>query len=399
MTSAPATRATRLPSLTGLRWIAALLVFAFHVGTMRIVAEPDVKAVLDKAFALGLSGVEFFFILSGFVLVWSYRDGEPGHTFLRRRFAKIYPNHLVTFVVALAVAFWFADPLAPWAAIGNLFLVQAWIPVDGYFYSVNTVSWSLSCELAFYLCLPLVLPWLRRARAGVLWALVVAVPLLILALWPAQLLVPEESRWWFTQVFPVTRSFEFWMGVAAAELLRRGRWRGPNLTAASLLFLATWVVVAQWIRAEFWAALLAVAYLLVITAAADADVRGRRTPWRSRPMVWLGEVSFAFYLVHVLVMTTVLRLTGDWGTGLRGWRGPLVVLGFLLLNLLLAAALHRWVEMPMMRRLGPPRRARPAAAAAPAPPVPAPRSAPAGPIEAPATPARSIEYAGRRDPG
>ncbi|SCL55285.1 acyltransferase family protein [Micromonospora chersina] len=394
MTSTPATRATRLPSLTGLRWIAALLVFAFHVATMRIVAEPGVKAVLDRAFALGLSGVEFFFVLSGFVLVWSYRDGEPRHTFLRRRLAKIYPNHLVTFVVALAVAFWFADPVAPWAAIGNLLLVQAWIPVDGYFYSVNNVSWSLSCELAFYLCLPLVLPWLRRARVGVLWAAVVAVPLLILALWPAQLLVPEESRWWFTQIFPVTRSVEFWMGAAAAELLRRGRWRGPNLAAASLLFVAVWVVAAQWIRAEFWAALLAVAYLLVITAAADADVRGRRTPWRARPMVWLGEVSFAFYLVHVLVMTTVLRLTGDWGTGLRGWWGPLAVLGLLLLNLLLAAALHHGVEMPLMRRLGPPRRARPAAAtAAPAPSVPAPRAAPA------AIPARSVEYAGRRDPG
>ncbi|MET8836476.1 acyltransferase [Micromonospora sp. NPDC004540] len=393
MTSAPATRAPRLPSLTGLRWIAALLVFAFHVGTMRIVAEPDVTAVLDKAFALGLSGVEFFFILSGFVLVWSYRDGEPRHTFLRRRLAKIYPNHLVTFAVALAVAFWFADPVAPWAAVGNLFLVQAWIPLDGYFYSVNNVSWSLSCELAFYLCLPLVLPWLRRARTGALWAVVVAVPLLILALWPAQFLVPEESRWWFTQVFPVTRSFEFWLGVAAAELLRRGRWRGPNLTVASLLFVATWAVAALWIRAEFWAALLAVAYLLVITAAADADVRGRRTPWRSRPMVWLGEVSFAFYLVHVLVMKTVLRLTGDWGTGLRGWWGPLVVLAFLLLNLLLAAALHRWVEMPLMRRLGPPRRARRAAATAgPAPSVPAPRAAPA-------TLTRPVEYAGRRDPG
>ncbi|MGC3860728.1 acyltransferase family protein [Micromonospora chersina] len=393
MTSAPATRATRLPSLTGLRWIAALLVFAFHVATMRIVAEPGVKAVLDRAFALGLSGVEFFFVLSGFVLVWSYRDGEPRHTFLRRRLAKIYPNHLVTFVVALAVAFWFADPVAPWAAIGNLLLVQAWIPLDGYFYSVNNVSWSLSCELAFYLCLPLVLPWLRRARVGVLWAVVVAVPLLILALWPAQLLVPEESRWWFTQIFPVTRSVEFWMGAAAAELLRRGRWRGPNLVAASLLFVAVWVVAAQWIRAEFWAALLAAAYLLVITATADADVRGRRTPWRARPMVWLGEVSFAFYLVHVLVMTTVLRLTGDWGTGLRGWRGPLAVLGLLLLNLLLAAALHHGVEMPLMRRLGPPRRARPAAATAPpAPSVPGQRSAPA-------IPARSVEYAGRRDPG
>ncbi|MGV9804496.1 acyltransferase family protein [Micromonospora chersina] len=393
MTSAPATPATRLPSLTGLRWIAALLVFAFHVGTMRIVAEPGVGAALGRAFALGLSGVEFFFILSGFVLVWSYRNGEPRRTFLRRRLAKIYPNHLVTFALALAVASWFADPVAPWAAIGNLLLVQAWIPLDGYFYSVNNVSWSLSCELAFYLCLPLVLPWLRRARAGALWAVVVAVPLLILALWPAQLLVPEESRWWFTQIFPVTRSLEFWMGAAAAELLRRGRWRGPNLAAASLLFVATWVVATQWIRAEFWAALLAAAYLLVITAAADADVRGRRTPWRSRAMVWLGEVSFAFYLVHVLVMMTVLRLTGDWGTGLRGWWGPLAVLGLLLLNLLLAAALHHGVEMPMMRRLGPPRRARPA------PSVPAPRPAPAGPVAAPATSARSVEYAGRRDPG
>ncbi|WBC15067.1 acyltransferase [Micromonospora sp. WMMA1998] len=393
MTSAPTTtRAPRLPSLTGLRWVAALLVFGFHAGTMRIVAEPDLKAVVDKAFSLGLSGVEFFFILSGFVLVWSYRDGEPGRTFLWRRVAKIYPNHVVTFLAALAVAAWFADPVPRLAALGNLFLVQAWIPFGGYFYSVNNVSWSLSCELAFYLCLPLAVPWLRRARTGALRVVLVAAPLLILALWPGQQLVPEEQRWWFTQIFPVTRSFEFWMGAAAAELMRRNRWRGPDLTVASLLFVGTWVVAAFWVRAEFWAALLAVAYLLVITGAARADVRGRWTPWRSRPMVWLGEVSFAFYLVHVLVMVTVLRLTGDWGTGLPGWRGPLAVLGFLLLNLALAAALHRWVEVPMMRRLGP-RRPRPTpAAAAPAPSVPAPRSPADGGTPTP------IEYAGRRRP-
>ncbi|MFE9201855.1 acyltransferase family protein [Micromonospora sp. NPDC007230] len=386
MTSTPTVaQAVRLPSLTGLRWVAALLVFGFHAGTMRIVAEPDYQAVVSWLFTLGLSGVEFFFILSGFVLVWSYRDGEPRRAFLRRRLAKIYPNHLVTFVAALLVAFWFADPVGLWAAMGNLALVQAWNPTPGHFYSVNTVSWSLSCELAFYLCLPFVLPYLRRSRTGLLRAVVVAAPLLILALWPGQLLVPEEDRWWFTQVFPVARSLEFWMGVAAAELMRRGRWRGPNLTVASLLFVATWVVAAQWVRAELWAALLAVAYLLVITAAADADVHGRRTPWRSRPMVWLGEVSFAFYLVHVLVMQAVLRLTGHWGDGLRGGWGPLAVLGFLLGNLLLAAALHRWVETPMMRRLGPPRRARA-------------QATPAAPVEVRVPRPRSIEYAGRRDP-
>ncbi|MEV4119892.1 acyltransferase [Micromonospora sp. NPDC049645] len=368
VSAGPVTAPPRLPSLTGLRWIAALLVFGFHAGTMRIIAEPDYKAVVDALFTLGLSGVQFFFILSGFVLVWSARVGDSRRTFWRRRFAKIYPNHLVLWAATLVVAAWFADPVLPAAALENLVLLQAWDPRPGWFYSLNTVSWSLSCEFFFYLCLPLALPLLRRARPKLLWALVVALPLLILALWPAQELVPEVSRWWFTQIFPPVRSLEFWLGAVAAELMRRGLWRGPGLAVASGIFLVTWVVAAQWIRAELWTTLLAVAYLLVIAAAADADVRGRRSPWRSRPLVWLGEVSFAFYLVHVLVMTSVLRWSGDWGTGFTGWRGPAVVLGFLLVNLVLAGLLHRFVETPMMRRLAPRRPARPA-------PVPRQRTA------------------------
>ncbi|MCX4385635.1 acyltransferase [Micromonospora peucetia] len=361
-TPAPAVRlaspASRLPSLTGLRWVAALLVFGFHAGTMGIIAEPGHQAVMDWFFTLGLSGVQFFFILSGFVLVWSARPTDTRRAFWRRRVAKIWPSHVVLWAAALAVAAWFADPVGRGVALENLFLLQAWDPRPGYFYSINTVSWSLSCEFFFYLCLPLALPFIRRARPWALWAVVAAVPLLILALWPAQALVPEESRWWFTQVFPPVRSLEFWMGVAAAELMRRGRWRGPGLPVASLVFVATWVVAAQWVRAELWAALLSMAYILVIAAAADADVRGRRSPWRSRPMIWLGEVSFAFYLVHVLVMITVLRLTGDWGAGFTGWWGVAVVIGFLLVNLALAGLLHRFVETPMMRLLTPRRTAR-----------------------------------------
>ncbi|WFE64879.1 acyltransferase [Micromonospora sp. WMMD714] len=414
MTSVPTTASpasSRLPSLTGLRWIAAMLVFGYHAGTMRIVAQPDAKAVVDWLFTLGLSGVQFFFILSGFVLVWSARDGDRRRDFWRRRLAKIYPNHVLTWAAALLVMWWFADPVVPRAALENLFLVQAWDPTPGYFYSINNVSWSLSCELFFYLCLPLVLPAIRRARSGLLWAVVVAVPLVILALWPGQALLPEGTNWWFTQVFPLVRSTEFWLGVAAAELLRRGHWRGPGLPLASLLFVAVWVG-AHWIPAEMWAALLSVAYILVIPAAARADVQGRWSPWRHRTLVWLGEVSFAFYLVHVLVMMTVLRLTGHWGVGLPGWSGPLAVLGFLVVNLALAAALHRWVETPMMRRLAPRRRPPPAPAAAGAAVSGAAVSGAAvsgtavpeaaGPVVVPGPRAadggRPVEYVGPRDP-
>ncbi|MFJ6197836.1 acyltransferase family protein [Micromonospora sp. NPDC092111] len=408
--------ASRLPSLTGLRWIAAMLVFGYHAGTMRIVGQPDAKAVVDWLFTLGLSGVQFFFVLSGFVLVWSARDGDRRRDFWRRRLAKIYPNHVLTWAAALLVMWWFADPVVPRAALENLFLLQAWDPTPGYFYSMNTVSWSLSCELFFYLCLPLVLPAVRRARSGLLWAVVVAVPLLILALWPGQALVPEGSTWWFAQIFPLVRSTEFWLGVAAAELLRRGHWRGPGLPLASLIFVATWVA-AHWIRAELWAALLSAVYILVIAAAARADVQGRRSPWRHPTLLWLGEVSFAFYLVHVLVMVTVLRLTGHLGVGLPGWWGPLAVLGFLLVNLALAGALHRWVETPMMRRLSP--RRRPAATATAAG-DPATGTDPAGTgsaaagsasaaadgeasgsapkVAAEGTGGRPVEYAGPREP-
>lgn len=354
---APGPALRKLPSLTGLRWIAAMLVFGYHVGTMGFVNDPAASKVIAKMFTLGLSGVQFFFILSGFVLVWSARPGERRRTFWRRRLAKIYPNHVVMWAVVILFGFYWAEPQNIKVALANLFLVQAWIPFGEYFYSVNNVSWSLSCELFFYLCLPLVLPMIRRMRPWQLYGVIVAVPLLILALWPAQMLVPEESRWWFAQVFPLARSLEFWMGVAAAELMLRGKWRGPGLWLSSAIFVGAWVAAAEWIRAEFWAALLAAVYILVIAAAANADVRGSWSPWRSRPMVWLGEVSFAYYLVHVFLITTVLRLTGQLD-GLSGWRGPVAAVGFLFASLFFAWLLFRFVETPMMRLVGPRRRPR-----------------------------------------
>ncbi|WP_460917005.1 acyltransferase family protein [Plantactinospora veratri] len=340
-----------------MRWVAAMLVFGFHIGTMQIVAEPDYRQIVDWVFTLGLSGVQFFFILSGFVLVWSARPGDTKRAFWRRRAAKIYPNHLVTWAVVVALGFYWADAVNVKAALANLFLVQAWIPVDGYFYSVNNVSWSLACEMFFYFSLPFVLPLIRRMRAWQLYAVLVAMPLLILLMWPGQQLLPETARWWFTQIFPVVRSFEFWMGVAAAELMLRGKWRGPGLLVSTGLFVAIWVASMEWIRAELWTTVLAFGYVLVIASAARADTTGRWSPWRSRPLVWLGEVSFAFYLVHVFLIKAVFRFAGHSG-GFPGWQGPAVALALLVVSLVAAWSLFRFVETPMMRLLNPRRRPR-----------------------------------------
>lgn len=96
----------RYPSLTGLRFLCALGVFLTHAWYVAKVfrddrAEQAVKAVLP----LGMVGVSVFFVLSGFVLTWSARDGEgargggSARSFWRRRAAKVYPNHLVVWAL------------------------------------------------------------------------------------------------------------------------------------------------------------------------------------------------------------------------------------------------------------------------------------------------------------
>src|SRR3954470_17084064 len=77
-----------LPSLTGLRWVAALLVFAFHSAGYGVLTTSWWHLT-----RFGFIGVSFFFVLSGVVLTWSSRPGQTSRQFYWRRFARIYPSH------------------------------------------------------------------------------------------------------------------------------------------------------------------------------------------------------------------------------------------------------------------------------------------------------------------
>jgi peptidoglycan/LPS O-acetylase OafA/YrhL len=88
---------------------------------------------------------------------------------------------------------------------------------------------------------------------------------------------------------------------------------------------------------------------LLIPAAALADLRGSASPWRGRVLVSLGEASYAVFLVHLTVLTVGMQFLG------REHPYPplavlLLALGFLVLPYALAFALHRWVEVPVLRQ-------------------------------------------------
>ncbi|WP_326554238.1 acyltransferase family protein [Micromonospora sp. NBC_01813] len=351
----------RLPSLTGLRFAAALLVFGVHAYSFIPLADPQDQRIGAILFNAGDLGVSVFFVLSGFVLTWSVRPGYRKGRFWLGRIVRVYPAHLVALILAMAglVVSARVPDVWPQQLVGSALLVQAWHPSDVYYLGINPVTWSLSCEIAFYLAFPLLYAGLRRLGTMALRVAVVALPA---AVWlmplVAEVFVAAEHRRWFVYVFPPVRGLEFLLGIVLALLVLRGAWRGPGLPLATVLWVANYLAVDWLPAAARDTAATIVTIALLIPAAALADIRGHRSWWRDRLAVHLGEVSYAFFLVHMVMIVTVMHLLGRE----RLWSAPQAValaLAFLIGSYLLAVPLHRWVELPAMRLLSRPARTGP----------------------------------------
>lgn len=356
---------SRLPSLTGLRFVAAGMVFFFHAAYENLFADPTAQGVFMGIFSQGgWTGVGFFFILSGFVLTWSSRPTDTNTRFWRRRFFKVYPNHLVTYVIALVLLLATGAAVDAGDAILNLFLLQSWSPSLATEVSINPVAWSLSVEALFYLSFPFWIKLVRRIPAGRLWAWAIGVMAVVWLVPFAAHLLPSEpkpffapiSEWqfWFVYVLPPMRVLDFVLGMLLAQIVLKRKWVNLGILPAMGLVVVGYLLphVLPW---EFrLVATTVVPLALLIAAVAAADVEGKWSPFRSRTMVWLGDISFALYLWH--------RLTLYYGNQLLGggsWSTPAAIGVLALLfgaTILLSWALFKFVEQPIMKNWASPRR-------------------------------------------
>jgi peptidoglycan/LPS O-acetylase OafA/YrhL len=348
----------RLASLTGMRFAAALLVFGVHAYSF-IPVSGLTHRMAHHLLDPGDLGVSFFFVLSGFVLTWAVRDagGPPLGRFWAGRLLRIYPAYAVALALAV-LGKWVGDQVDPAANRMNqvnghsvatsFLLLQAWYRDDVTYLGISPVAWSLSCEMAFYAAFPLLYFLLRRLRAPTLYVLgagFVAAAMLMPRV--ADALVGDAGRRWFVYVFPLARMVEFGVGIVLALLVRQGVWRGPGLGMASALFAANYLAVDLLPPRIRDTAAVLVTTALLIPAAALADLRGSPSRWRGPVLVALGDASYAFFLVHVTVLTTGMQIVG------RSHPYPppvalLLALGFLALSYALAFVLYRWVELPAM---------------------------------------------------
>ena len=339
---APNTGIVNLPRLTSLRFFAASGVFMYHL--CRIYPGMPLKATST----VGYVGVAFFFVLSGFVLTWStpIYNGVEAKQFWIKRVARVYPSHLVMMVIALLLP---ATPmLLTWTAVPpNALLLQSWFSPNDIAFGVNAVSWSLSCEAFFYLCAPLLISVLNAlkplqrylaaaAGAGVAWSI--------------GLVLAANGANVYAYHLPIVRIGEFIIGIALALALRDGV-RLP-FRSVCLAGVTTAVMVMVCLRTgqltTVSGILMVPAFAWLIYACAQADLDGVRGVLRLKLLEHLGITSFAFYLVHELVLLNLKPLPWPHGSKLVNL-ATVIVLWIICQTA--AELLYRGVERPAQRRI------------------------------------------------
>lgn len=336
-----------LSSLTGLRGLAAMLILANHSAGWLNPNAP--LPVSDRLIAVLTSlGMSVFFVLSGFVIHYNYADKFQGalapaaRKFATARFSRLYPLYFCGLILALFTSGYIwkipTDPGYAKGVLAYLACVQSWFffTLEGYrlIDILYPLSWAVSTELFLYLLYPLIARAMSRAArpASALAVFFAACVLSLLAMSWFQAQSPWWLLWganhfpeaaninknffhhfhqWAVYLAPYPRIPEFIQGALAAQLLLTlqksppsvlDRMTGRLLLYVSLAALAALCVAVtnhdyatlQMLRQNtlFAPALAALMFCLSRYESLPARLM------RARPMLFLGEISLALYLVQ-----------------------------------------------------------------------------------------------------
>ncbi len=328
--------------LTSLRFFFAFMVFLSHMDYSSVEKDSLGKPFNLFYFGEGYIGVSFFFILSGFILAYNYKQKLLHHIvtikeFWISRFARIYPLHLLTLLLAIPLTIQFMFTTSRLYGIlkivFNILLLQSFIPNADFYFSLNALSWSLSCEFFFYLMFPFLIIFLFTKKAGLLAALVSII------LIPVGIYFCNDT--WLHPVFyinPLSRLVDFVIGILLFELFEKNFLRNIYIhpTSATLMEVSSIFVFIIFIYFKdfipqgyrfscyYW-------FPMVFIIYSFSRQNGLLSALLSKKIfVVLGEISFGFYLIHLLCIKYILIIHSKF---------PFIQNNYLLATFILATAI------------------------------------------------------------
>lgn len=347
----------RLDHLVSMRGLAAWLVVLFHSLAILRSALPGLPTAVVNVIGHGYLAVDFFFVLSGFIIFINYHDKFFSNFFHNARFfywnriSRIYPMHVFMLLAYLLLALGFmvasaSKTLPPAYTAGafwqSLLLLQVW---GGSASTWNVPSWSISAEWFVYLLFPftafLFEKYIRKLAAHLLLAMCILV--IVYAVYT--LLDIESLGMAIAQMALVRAFFEFSLGVIAGSLFVRHHafLMRMRVLAAAL----TMLICIAWYFFDLpnTAVVPLTFFLLVSFLSIDTSLITRALS--NKLLVYLGEISYSTYMVHYFVYDVFKA----------GWvhEAQQVSLGALLVSflvvLLLSMLTHRCIEIPAQQSL------------------------------------------------
>lgn len=310
-----------IPALTGLRAVAAYLVFLHHYNP----APPG--TYFYKVVNQGYVGVSIFFVLSGFLIYHRYAEAYfvradwSWRIYLQNRFARIYPLYILLLLFTVGSRAWSGHPMDGITFLLNGTLLKGL--VDSYKFSGIAQSWSLTVEITFYILAPLLFGLLKRW--GALWLTVGLFSTGLLG-WAYGFFTPLPFVLFYTFF---GRSFEFIVGMWLAR-----RWHQHRLPSFSHALLAGLLIGMVCLFSQVQVALFTtqpatlvwtevILYNFGLPIGIGLVCLGLLTQTSvarqllSHPFLQtLGRSSYAFYLIHSGVVANGLQKAGITHTGL-----------------------------------------------------------------------------------
>jgi exopolysaccharide production protein ExoZ len=338
--AAPPVRRRTLQAIQCARGVAAILVVLYHGGRMLSLPQYVGYVPLRGIFAFGHAGVDFFFVLSGFIITYVHHAdiGRPSRLahYARQRLTRIYPIYWVATAIVIATILVSHDP---WAQLRPPHVVASLLLIPHGQEPVLSVAWTLEHEMLFYLAFGVAILSRRLGQA-----------LLIGCLLLVALVTVDPS---FGAAVSFLGSFyhlQFLMGIAAAALVLRGNLRAPRVLACAGIgaFLAAGIVEDVGLvtpGGTLSMLLFGIASALAISGLAAAEQRGMLTIGRFG--VLLGAASYAIYLIHVPVIGHSAWVAARLGV-IKLPPGWVVLLVAACLATTAACLLHLFVEKPLL---------------------------------------------------
>lgn len=334
-----------LNSLTGLRFYTALWVFIFHLSTEYI------PIFNISPFNKGYLGVDVFFILSGFILTYVYYDtffmkkidSKVYFNFILKRFAKIYPMHLATFLIigfAMYVGKFFLNQtnlnLHEESILQNFLMVHAWSTTNEL--SWNFPSWSISAEWFAYLFIFVGCGVIYRFNKAIFFFLATISVIIIITIWlsRSQFSLNNYTYNGLVRIIP-----EFVAGVLLGLIRIKKQF---SYFKSTVLFVFSLGLLFLLLKLNLLDQLCILPFCGIIFALSSPSFFSRF--FESKSLIYLGTISYSFYLTQFISFIIFEQIYKHLNLAFTFFD---VILSFLIvfgLNLFLANLSFKFLEEP-----------------------------------------------------